>query len=301
MLKRKPLLFFTVMFAVVTLFAATQAGANGDPCVPNPSPGDGVCCDQERATFECFESGGYLVEILPDIAGNFPAIVDGDSVFSYSISKQNGAKKLLLVDLLVSVCDPGLVIESSSPNGRLFTGGQGGLITKFGRYLTGDDTWWWNYKGDGGEFSLTFEGHVVANPNDMLLKTASLWWNWGRGQILAPACAQSEIFGGAFTSGRECITVETGEFPISISLTRNTATTIGNVLSVRMWRSTDCTRNAVEGDPVGGNVPDISQPEGFRFCTGGSGQKNECITLTADSPGCVDYYIGGTLCHFCWQ
>ena len=99
---------------------------------------------------------------------------------------------------------------------------------------------------------------------------------------------------GASSAAEECITIDTNiEYPISMSLTRDPITGYALTSTVKFYKSIDCSTTALP--------PEISQPDELIFCTGGTGSKlNECIQLTSESPGCVSYYVKGTLCHWCW-
>lgn len=104
-------LLFTVLFAVVALFAATQAGAFSAP--------DGKCPEVEATNFECFvdEVAGYVVEIVPCFDDGrlvFPCPRSGNTRFEYKITAI-GTKKIDYINLLTSVCTPELVIVSTSP------------------------------------------------------------------------------------------------------------------------------------------------------------------------------------------
>ena len=277
MLKRTPIILFsTLMVAMVMLFAADQARAFNSP--------DGSCTDQEKANFECFQSAGYLVEIVPDGLGNFPKIEGTKSIFTYKITKINATKKITLVDLLIpNDCTPKLVISTSSPTGKLFTDGIGGPITGFGRSLTLDDTWWWNYYGwppvGGAQFTLTLEGNNVgAEHNAMMMGTETILpYQWGKGEILAPGCRPL----GALPAG-QCINLFQSETEnLSMSVRRANDSCIIEK-EVVFYRTADCTNDPIQDwtwqDPA----------SGFVYSSGTQGGCPELIKVTKSSPACVE-------------
>jgi hypothetical protein len=182
------------MVAVLMLFAVSGAGAV-------------VNCDPERKEKEeCFESNGYVVEVVKDAEGNFPQTVNGDSVFTYRITRVDSRKKLVShADILIPVCTPPLgrpidfKCEPVSCTGQEFFGGSGEPFTGFGLGLTTEDTWKWNWLwplrwpigfiAGTGTVSITMPGKVYASPNAMLVMVGLLKSDFLYGQILAPACA----------------------------------------------------------------------------------------------------------------
>jgi hypothetical protein len=276
MIKRTSIILFsTLLVAMVMLFAARQAGAF--------SPPDGQCTDQEKKNFECFQSAGYLVEIVPDAQGDFPQIVAGNSKFTYKITKINATKKITLVDVLIpNDCTPKVGILASNPAGKLFTDAKGGPITDFGQGLTLDDTWWWNYYGwalppNGAQISLTVVGNNVgAEHNAMLLGTASIFASeWGKGEILAPGCRPLGLIPAA-----QCINLfESETEKLSMSVRRaNDTCIIEN--EVKFYLTSDCTGTAI--------VPTFEDPEpGFVYKSGTLGGCPELVEVTQASPACV--------------
>jgi hypothetical protein len=277
MLKRTLIILFsTLLVAMVMLFAAHQARAFSQP--------DGKCTpgSVENKNFECFQSAGYVVEIVPDALGNFPQIIGGNSVFTYQITKVDATKKITLVDLLIpNNCATKLAISASYPGGKLFTDATGGPITNFGQGLTLDDTWWWNYFGSGNvQISLTIAGNNVgAEHNAMLLGTLTIFpHQWGKGEILAPGCRP---LGAGILSAAQCISLFESETEnLSMSVRRaNDSCIIEN--EVKFYPSSDCT-----GTPT---TPTFSDPDpGFVYKSGTGGGCPELVKVTKSSPVCVE-------------
>jgi hypothetical protein len=277
--KTSIILLSTLVVAMVTLFAAAQAGAFSQP--------DGQCTDQEKNNFECFQSAGYLVEIVPDGGGNFPRIEGGNSVFTYSIKKIDATRRITLVDVLIpNDCTPKLQILTSNPNGKLFTDAKGGPITNFGQWLTLDDTWWWNYYGWGNvQISLTVAGNNVGTDhNAMLLGTATISANQlGKGEILAPGCRPLGVLAAA-----QCINLFDGEVVIEgMSETEKLSMNVKRAndsciieSEVVFYRSSDCTGDAI--------FPSFTDPDpGFVYKSGVGGGCPELVEVTKASPVCV--------------
>jgi hypothetical protein len=223
-----------------------------------------------------------VVEIVPDASGNFPQIIGGNSVFTYQITKVNATKKITLADLLIpNNCATTLAISGSSPAGKLFTNGEGGPITGFGRGLTLEDAWWWNYFGWGNaQISLTIQGTDVGADHDaMLLATASIFPSqWGKGEILGPACRP---LGAGVLSSAQCINLYESE-------TEKLSMTVGRAIDtciieseVVFYKSSDCS-----GTPI---VPTFSDPApGFVYKSGTQGGCPELVKVTKSSPVCVE-------------
>ena len=291
MLKRTLIILFsTFVVAMVMLFAAHQAGAF--------SPPDGQCTpgSVENKNFECFQSAGYVVEIVPDASGNFPQIdlVNNKSVFTYQITKVNATKKITLVDLLIpNNCATKPAISGSFPGGKLFTDGTGGPITNFGQGLTLEDTWWWNYFGWGNaQISLTIQGtDVGAEHNAMLLGTLTIFpHQWGKGEILAPGCRP---LGAGVLSSAECINLYQSD-------TENLSMNVGRALDsciieneVVFYYSSNCTGGYIKppaciGDPPT-NQPCWGNPDpGFVYKSGTGGGCPEMVKVGKASPACVE-------------
>lgn len=253
------------------LFTAAQAEAFSQP--------DGQCTPEEMKNFECFKSAGYIVEIVPDSQGKFPQIINGNSVFTYKITKINAILKIELVDILVpNNCTPKLEILSSNPYGKLFTNAKGGPVTRFGRGLTLDDVWWWNYSGWGGkQISLTIAGNNAgAEHNAMLFMTDSLLPSqWGKGEILAPGCRPLGLISTA-----QCINlVEIGDEKLSMSVRRDNNNCIVEE-DVIFYKSSNCT-----GTPI---TPEWKGPDtNFVYSSGTLGGCPELVEVNKSSPVCV--------------
>lgn len=182
---------FGVVFGFVWLFLATNAVAQLGHCNATQFPDD--LGRIQRG--ECFENNGYVVEIIPDGSGNFPRIVNGDSVFEYSVINVGG-KSVTKADILLPICQPvnfndptNLKVISSSPSGTLYgppayLPGFGDPTTGFGLGLSTVSTWVWN--GAVGTLSITLAGKVLASRNALLLNRGTA--NYAYGQILAPCC-----------------------------------------------------------------------------------------------------------------
>ena len=277
MLKRTLIILFsTLLVAMVMLFTAHQAKAFSQP--------DGICTpgSVENKNFECFQSVGYVVEIVPDASGNFPQIIGGNSVFTYKITKVGATKKITLVDLLIpNNCATTLAIPDSSPGGKLFTDAKGGPITNFGQGLTLDDTWWWNYFGWGNvQISLTIAGNNVgAEHNAMLLGTLTIFPDqWGKGEILAPGCRP---LGAGILSAAQCISLfESETEKVSMSVRRALDSCIIEN-EVAFYRSSNCTGNPIQDwtwqDPA----------SSFVYSSGTLGGCPELVEVTKASPVCV--------------
>jgi hypothetical protein len=178
-----------VVIAIAALFAGTQAvAANGDPVL-----GDGACDPSESTQFQCFESSGYVVEILPDGEGAFPHIDGSNSVFVYQITEK-GSRLIKYINFLIPAAQ-GLAIQSSTPPvWVLFTGAKGDKSSHFGTGLTLYDTVRLdNYDGKTGVISITLQGkNVPAFHNAMGLIPNSDPRQWAKGEILLPGSPPEE-------------------------------------------------------------------------------------------------------------
>jgi len=183
---KKICLVLSVMVVVLMLFAATKVGAACDPTLP---------------AGWCFEDKGYRVVIaypngdpIPK-DGTFPVIVDGNSVYTYKITKITG-KRFRDVDILIPVCTQSLgnpIAWSCSPPvcvGKFYKGGSGDPSTGFGLGLTTNDTWNWNMlsERDSITVSFTFKGKTYASQNALLVRVGLILREYVYGQILAPSC-----------------------------------------------------------------------------------------------------------------
>jgi hypothetical protein len=193
---------FTVLIAIVALFAATQ------PAAANGSLGDGNCDSSEAALFQCFENAGYVVEILP-CNGQFPCIItpSGDSDFRYRIT-EIGSDLIRYINLLIPAAPELEILSSTPPNRMLFTAPQGDKTSKFGRGLTLYNTVRLDkYDGRSGDISLTLRGRVPAVHNAMgLIAHSSDYRRWGTGEILVPGGLPQEnepVSAGTLFSGAE--------------------------------------------------------------------------------------------------
>jgi hypothetical protein len=187
---KKICLVLCVSVAVLTLFAATKVGA---------------ICDTNLPAGWCFEKNGYRVEVadpngtpIPN-GGTFPVIVDGNSVYTYKITKTTAKRLFNGVDILIPVCSESLGNPLSyfcgTPTnplcfGKLYKGGSGDPLTRFGFGLTTNDTWNWSLFTDKDTIAVSFtiQGIKYASPNAMLVKVGLIFSDSIYGQILAPAC-----------------------------------------------------------------------------------------------------------------
>jgi hypothetical protein len=282
------ILLSTIMVAMAMLFAGGQARAFSLP--------NGQCTDQEKKNFECFESAGYVVEIVPDASGKFPQIVGNNSVFTYQITKINATKKITLVDVLIpNDCATKLEISASYPDGKLFTDAKGGPITNFGQGLTLDDTWWWNYYGwppppNGVQISLTIAGNDVgAEHNAMLLGTATILpHQWGKGEILAPGCRP---LGAGALPAEQCTSLYESE---AEKLSMNVRRALDSCIienEVVFYKTSDCIGTGITPNPKcepPNTEPCWSDPDpGFVYKSGTQGGCPELVEVRTGSPACA--------------
>jgi len=181
---KRTCMVLSVVVAVLMILAATKVTAV-------------TSCDPERKEKgQCFESKGYLVEIVPDSEGNFPQTINNNSVYTYRITKSTAMRRFKEVAILIPVCTPGLgnpiAYSCSSPIcvGKFYKGGSGDPSTGFGLGLTTDDTWNWNMFGerDSITVSFTFQGKTYASQNALLVRVGLILRDYVYGQILAPSC-----------------------------------------------------------------------------------------------------------------
>ena len=186
---KRTCIVLSVVVAVLMVFSATKVGAACDPTLP---PG------------WCFESKGYRVEIAaPDgtpipKGGTFPAIVSGDSVYTYKISRTTAIRRFRDVDILIPLCTESLgdpIAYSCSPSaclGKFYKGGSGDPSTRFGFGLTTQDTWNWNMLSEKTQMvvSFTFKGIKYASQNALMGKVGLIFGDFFYGQILGPSCGQ---------------------------------------------------------------------------------------------------------------
>jgi len=182
---KKTCFMLPVLVAVVALLSATKVGAACDPNLP---------------LGWCFESAKFRVEIVDPSGtpipanGTFPVIdANGNSVFTYKISRTQAGKSISHIDILIPVCTPnGLTPTNPLCNGSpcsatLYPAGLGESSTGFGLGLTSEQAYKW-YCSSTGNLSFTLAGSVYASPNAMLLKVGSSVSDFAYGKILAPSC-----------------------------------------------------------------------------------------------------------------
>lgn len=190
------------MATIVLLFGAT----NGYPCTctgwPPPSQPCGDCTADKIFNGECFKTldGKFIVEIIPDGAGNFPWTIDGNSVFKYRICQPNPTQNISHINIQVGECGtvypyPYGCISTcqSSPSGFWITAETGESSTRFSSYDPDFDVYKWGNLTNFcyGEISLTMNGIVYASKDNlMLLKYGSS--NFPVAHILGPSCKQPE-------------------------------------------------------------------------------------------------------------
>jgi len=175
---KKICLVFSIIVAVLVLFAATRARANCDP---------GWC-------FQDPISGFKVEAVNPDGSppnGTFPDLSTGDSVFTYKIT--SSGKSVSHVDILLPVClptqPPTQATCKSQPCAAEWKTDytKGDPSTNFGFGLTTYGTYKVYYSGTSGIVSFTIPGKVYALPSAMLLKSGSSPTAYGYGQILSPS------------------------------------------------------------------------------------------------------------------
>jgi len=186
---KKICLVLPVLIAVLTLFSATNVciGAGCDPTLP-----PGWCFENTKT--------GYKVEVV-SVTGDFPDIINGNSVFTYKITRITGTKRFRDVDILIPVCTQSLgdpINPSCSPRVcgvKFYKGGSGDPSTGFGLGLRTNDTLNWNMFSDRDNITVSFTlaGKKFAAQNAMLVKTGLIFGDYTYGQILAPACAQTTV------------------------------------------------------------------------------------------------------------
>ena len=186
---KRTCMVLSVVVAVLMILAATKVGAACDPTLP---------------AGWCFEKKGYKVEIAaPDgtpipKGSTFPVIVNGNSVYTYKISRTTAIRKFRDVDILIPVCTESLgdpIAYSCNPTiclGKFYKGGSGDPSTRFGFGLTTDDTWNWNMFSEKNEMvvSFTLRGIKYASQNALMGKVGLIFGDFFYGQILAPSCGQ---------------------------------------------------------------------------------------------------------------
>jgi hypothetical protein len=291
MLKRKRLILFALVIAIAALFVATKAIAQS----PYDCPAPDSC-----------ESGPYTLTAVRGGSGEFPVKTtcydsEGDPFtcykYEYALSEGDVNKiDHVYFGIPYNCFDPITVFEvvywpttSDYIHVDYYDPCAGATNVSFGDYVC-------NVRvvsiAPQGNKAVFFADTARNGSGSQYISAGNKKYG-----CLTPIVAPGYNFErplGASSAGSECITIDANsEYPISMSLTRDPITGYALELTVKFHKSLDCSGTAYD--------PTISTPEPLVYCTGGTGSKlNECIKLTAESPGCVNYYIGAKLCTWCY-
>ena len=315
MLKRKRLILFALVIAIVALFAATEV-------IAQQTCNNGICPDTCQAgpyTIKTVEPFPRVINELTIVEGTEYTCDPDDPYAGYPCKIwawqfiAGDPNNISLLNMLIPVCCTTLIeVVSADPIlPAIYEPCAGDTSTKWGVDICDDYTIRLAAQVANDphkRFWIATNMEAIPGLTSMLIKQGNKKYPCktlddypsgeftGLGGIAGPDCElEIERPLGASSAGTECITIDTNsEYPISMSLTRDPITGYALIPTIKFHRSTDCALPALSPD-------ETSQPIPLVFCTGGIGSKlNECIKLTAESPGCVDYYVKGTLCHWCW-
>lgn len=314
MTTRKSLILLALIIAIVALFAVTEV-------IAQQTCNNGICPDTCQA-------GPYTIKIVEPfpLVINESITVEGTTytcdprdpnagypckIWAWEFIAGDTSKVSFLNMLIPVCCTTQIEVVSADPSlPGIFEPCEGDTSSKWAKDICDDYTIRLAAQAINNEhkrFWIATNMEAIPGLTSMLIKQGNKEYPCknlysypnggftGLGGIAGPDCElELERPVGASSSGTECITIDTNsDYPISMSLTRDPVTGYALIPTILFYRSVDCSGT--------GEAPGVSTPLPLVFCTGGTGDKlNECIKLEAVSPGCVDYYVGAKLCHWCW-
>lgn len=306
------LIFTAILLGVFFIFSPSQVAAFSDePCTGlNYSCSDCLKCEQPQIGMIKTDSATQwtiklesVTGITDDITGEPTGYYD----FLYKVTStptSNSASGLNFVAMLIPDCcvTPKILIDIglSEPFKEVFDPGEGENTLYFGRYVM-------NGFVVKGTSDSTVNWHLIANTNKLTMSTIIIKLKKGAipFEMPVPGCTPPppEKPDGAYISSTTyvCTNIDTkSEWPLSMSYVRLPDTGYADPESLRFFQGADCyDEEFPHGRPYDTKE---THPEGLVYCTGGPESKlNECIKYDAESPGCVNYYIGATLCTYCWR
>jgi hypothetical protein len=293
MIRRKPLLFFTVVFSFLALFSVTGTWAE--------------CPDSVDPDFKWFDCNKYRIEFVDVVVDKCS---DDDSkkctFITTSLSRRNGSKTLSHTAVLqrenIEIVD----VTCTSQLGRTCTyvkkdTGRGDDSSGFGVYQTAVDTYvlTWDAPpeiGDTAKITVEARGTdlIAGSPLDQLHKVGSKFTDQVFGAIVAleEPCVPPPPVGAKAPT--QCVVLLDGTEP------QNTAGEIWATSyvadeynipiasSVYFHNTLDCSGDAIE--------PDSRTFDEFNvYSTGGPGQPNYSFTVRIASPACIRFWCAGYL------
>ncbi len=269
MSQRKPLLFLTLIVAIVALLSTTQANA-GVPCT----------ADELNAS-TCFEDRGYVVRV----DRNYDAVGD-ETTFTYTIGCDPSGHVIKEILALIPVC-PEINVLEATPNGYVIPEGQGDkCCSGFGSGVAKTTTIMWDdFNAHTGTAVMRLSGEVFGAPNALMLRRRTcssklgVKYYWAYGQIQLPACEVAPAGGSTYY---ECVNWYgdplKADDDISLDVTRR-GDREGCIKSLRMCVGTGCTDNCLVIDPS--DLPEEYVSSG---ALRGNTCANEVVNVRSGSP-----------------
>lgn len=311
MKKNHVLILTSILLGVFFIFSPSQVAAFSDePCTGlNYSSDESTDCIKPFVGMTVTDPATQWTIKLDSVTGILTPSGEptGYYDFLYKVTNtptSNTASGLNFVAMLIPDCcvTPKILIDInlSDPFKEVLDPGVGENTLYFGRYVM-------NGFVVKGTSDSTIDWHLIANTNKLTMSTVIIKLKKGAipFEIPVPGCTPPppEKPDGAYISSTTyvCINIDTkSEFPLSMSYVRLPDTGYADPESLRFFQGADCYDDE---NPLG--LPydtETTHPEGLVYCTGGPESKlNECIKYDAQSPGCVNYYIGATLYTYCWK
>jgi hypothetical protein len=273
---------FIASIALVTLFAATKAVAQCPTCVPISNSCTLVDSNGNLT--------GYKISIAPNANGKWPwPPAPGSNLYTWAYSLNPGPTQQSQLLVLAPACCPQTTYTVPS-GGQVLCPGEGDPTSNWGFAIGSEYVIRMAYASPAA-YGFYTDRPVAIRNTSMQLKSGNKYY-------YAPNIAGPAPTGGVGALAQtECITLNTdtssGEPLASMSLSREQSTGYADPYSVRFYNSTNCTGEAFLPD-------DVSIDPEVVYCTGGAGQKNECIQVTTGSPFCVTMTIQNRKCTYCY-
>ena len=287
-----------ILLCVFFIFTASQVAAFSD----EPCTGLNYSCDDCN---DCVKPLVGMTVTDPETQWTIKLdsvtdLLDGNYDFLYKVTStpaSNSASGLNFVAMLIPDCcvipKVEIDLDASDPFSQYFAPGIGENTLYFGQYVLSGFV----IKGTSDS---SVDWHLIANTNKLTMSTMIIKLKKGAitFKMPVPGCTppptEKPIGASISSTTYICTNVDTHPlYPISMEYQRDPDTDYAIPSTVKFYRALDC--EGVANDPI------TTTPLPLVYCTGGPGDKlNECIKLTSESPGCVEYYIKGTLCKFCY-
>ena len=278
MLKRKPLIFLTLVIAMVALFAAAEVMATN--CI---AP-------------DCVEAGGWRIEVVTP----FPAILDGKTRFEWELTKvARNARAINHVALLFPICSPELVTSYGSQSLHTYDEAEG-EPNGFGEGIYGTKVIEWTLNlNEPGRFWVETTP-TVPRVASMLVKQNKKKVHF---QILGVGCPGDDPIN---QTGITLTRKDDQGATYKIEIIKDSA---GNILEITQvapdGTRTDITNDGINWSDIffcypasGGDVQIPPSSSSYHYCEPVNFIPSDTSTETGDNSTC-GYWYRGFFFNFC--